>query len=569
MLKFGNKSLICLLVLTLSLGFSAVVFASNEALLTSTGCTTFVVGKDASTDGSTIATHTADCGSCDSRLIYVPAKDHEPDAERPVYEFVHPYPRFVDADRAPGYAPVEGQEPTEPLGHIPQVEHTYAYFDAVYGVMNEHGLGIGETTAAAKVYKQPDEDDSILHVDALSRAALERCKTAKCAIETMGELAVEHGYYGWGENLSIVDGEEAWVFTVVPTPEEASAVWVAQRVPDDEVAVVPNIITIREIDFDNPDRFMYSDNIKEVAKEQGWWEEDEPFDFLKIHGDGEYDHPYYSLRRKWRGLDLLAPSKDFDPYVEGEYTKEYPFSVKPDEKVSVQDVFDLQRDYYEGTQFDLTEGLAAGPFGTPSRYGGGEGEELVEGAWERPIAIFRCDYTTTLQSRGDMPGPISGVTWFGSNASYSTVYVPFYAGINELPEAYSTGYTDEFDRDSAWWAFNFLSNWADLKFNYMIEDIQEKQKEIENKELAMQSAIDESALSLYEEDPELAREFLTDYSVSNANKVVDQWWDFSDEMIAKYNDGYVDGEGVGYPAWWLEEVGYDEGPTSYEKPEEE
>ena len=538
------------------------------------GCTTFVVGKDASKDGSTMTTHTCDCGSCDSRLIYVPAKDHEPGSKRPVYECTHPYPRFVDADRAPGYAPMDGQEPTEPLGYIPEVEHTYSYFDGSYAIMNEHGLGIGETTAAAKVYKQPKpKSEAILHSDVLSRLALERCKTARCAIKTMGKLAVEHGYYGWGENLSIIDGEEAWVFTVVPTPDEPSAVWVAQRVPDDEVAVVPNIITIREIDFDDPDNFMYSDNIKEVAKDQGWWEEGEPFDFLKVHGGGEYGHPYYSLRRKWRGLDKLAPSKNFDPYVEGEYTKQYPFSVKPDEKVSVKDVFELQRDYYQGTQFDLTEGLAAGPFSSPYRWAGGEGEDLVEGAWERPISVFRCSYTFVMQVRNDLPDPVKGVTWWGPDAPHSTVYVPFYAGINKIPEAYSTGHLSEFTRDSAWWAFDFVSNWAHLKFSYMIEDIKEKQEEIESKELAMQPAIDQAAKSLYEQDPELAREFLTDYSVRNANEVVDQWWDFADHLIVKYNDGYVNkpelAKGVGYPAEWLEKVGYDEGPTSYEEPEEE
>lgn len=144
------------LVILLLAGFLVVAGeVDTSEILKREGCTTFVVGKDASTDGSTITTHTCDCGSCDSRLIYVPAKDHEPDAERPVYECTHPYPRFVDADRAPGYTPVEGQEPTEPLGHIPQVEHTYAYFDGSYAVMNEHGLGIGETTAAAKVTNNP------------------------------------------------------------------------------------------------------------------------------------------------------------------------------------------------------------------------------------------------------------------------------------------------------------------------------------------------------------------------------------------------------------------------------
>ena len=115
-----------------------------------------------------------------------------------------------------------------------------------------------------------------------------------------------------------------------------------------------------------------------------------------------------------------------------------------------------------------------------------------------------------------------------------------------------------------------MANWAGMKFSYMKEDILAKQKEIEGKEFAMQEAIDTAALRLHGKDPALAREYLTNYSIDNANRVLSQWWDLADMLIVKYDDGYVNipktaGE-VGYPESWLKEVGYDKGPVSYKKP---
>ncbi|MGM0465443.1 MAG: dipeptidase [Acidobacteriota bacterium] len=533
-------------------------------------CTTVIVGKDASVDGSVLTTHTADCHVCDFRLIYVPAKDHKPNEMRPVFRFKKEYPRIVSEERSLDYAPCKGQKP-EIIGYIPEIEHTYAYFDAVYGVMNECQLAIGESTAAAKTRAKPKpEGHALFDVAELTRVALERCETARKAIKLMGKLAVEYGYYGWGENLTVIDPDEAWVFEILATPDGKSAIWVAQKVPDDEVAVLPNIFTIREINPDSPD-FMFSDNIFSVAEEQGWWNSGTPFDFLKVYSPGEYVHSYYALRRKWRAYDLLAPSKKFDPWVKDVYTKEYPFSVKPDEKISVQDLFRIHRDYYEGTEFDLTKGFAAGPFGTPNRYAGGRGEHLLPGAWERAISIFRCSYSFVIQARNWLPDHIGGVVWWGPDAPHTTCYVPFYAGMTDLPEEYSIGSLYKFTRKSAWWAFDFVSNWADLKFSYMIEDIKAKQKKIENKEFAMQPAIDQAAQMMYKTNSDLAREYLTSYCIKNANDVVTEWWELSDYLITKYNDGYINlpelGKGVGYPFWWLKAVGYDKGPTQYKKSE--
>lgn len=533
------------------------------------GCTTIICGKDATVDGSLITSHTNDCGRCDPRIAYVPAMDHQPGDKRAVYAFRLPYPRLCCYDRGPTYYPKDGEEVMEPIGYIPQVEHTYAYFDGVYGIMNEHQLNIGECSCGARTSAKPKpEGDALFDIAELSRVALERCTKAREAIQLMGDLAVEYGYYSGGETLTIIDTEEAWVFDIVASPDGKSAVWVAQRVPDDEVAVMANQFTIREIDLENKDYFMASDNILEIAGQEGWWKpEDGPLDFNRVYGRAYEPVRLYSLRRVWRAYDILAPSRGFTPWVNDTFTKEYPFSLKPDKKVSVQDVMTITRDYYQGTEFDLSKGLAAGPFGTPNRYAGGGAEKLIEnGAWERPISIFRADYVQISQTRGWLPDPIGSIMWYTPDMALTSCFMPIYAGSTQLPESFTTGNRYEYNEKSAWWVFNFVSNWADLKFSYMLEDIKLKQQEIETKEFTFQPAIDAAALVLHEQDPELARAYLTEYSVNNANAVVEEWRELGKFLVAKYIDGYVNkpnvGEGVGYPLWWLKAVGFGPLPTS-------
>jgi len=537
-------------------------------------CTTIIVTKGASADGSVMTSHSADCGSCDFRLVYVPAADHEPGSKRAVYPFLEPFPRYVGKDMGPNYD-IPGYPPTEPLGYIDQVEHTYAYFDAVYGVMNEHQLAIGECTTAAKVYARPKPGECIFDVAALSRVAMERCKTAREAIQLMGDLAVKYGYYGWGETLTVVDKEEAWVFEICASPDKKSALWVAKKVPDGEVFVEANEFRIREVDPNDPD-MMYSPNLFKVTAEAGWYDPSsgEPLDWLKTVSPGEYSKPYYSLRRVWRVLSRVAPSLNLPAYVEGPYTKAYPFSVKPEKKLTVADVIDLFRDHYEGTEFDLTKGLAAGPFGNPNRYSGSS--KLVKGSWERAISIFRCQYVFVSQTRGWLPDPVGGVVWWGAAAPHETVLVPFYCGITDIPDCYETGSLESFDRNINYWAFNFMGNWAELKWSYMYPEIQELQKKIEGRLFAMQPAIESAAVQLYDINPELCKEFLTNYCADTADRVRQEVWDFNDYLITKYSDGYVNipevGHSVGYPDWWLKAVGYDKGhifgPEGYKKPEE-
>ena len=539
-------------ILTITLAVLMVVLMGFTAV---NACTSIMVGKDASTDGSVMTTHTCD-GNYDARIQIIEGEKFDNDAMTTVYSSrCH--------DRIPGYTVTE-------LGEIPQAEETYTYFHVAYPFMNEHGVMIGEATFSGR--GELKNTDAILMIEELERLALQRAKTAREAVQIMGELAEEYGYADGGESLTVIDGEEAWMFEIVgpgpiwsPGSEEPGAIWAAKRVPDGHVSVVSNRSRIDTLDLDDPDNAMASENVKSFAENMGWWDASEEFMFCETYNPNPYGAEYYQKRREWRVLSILAPSQNFDPQAD-----RYPFSVKPDEKVSAQDLMAIKRDHYEGTRFDLTEGLAAGPFGNPNRYPTPtsvkpEGKKDMD--WERAISMFRCSYSFVGQARSSMPAPIKSILWFGEDAPHSTVYVPVYSGTRELPESFTSGRRDKFDRSSAWWAFDFVSNWADLKYSYMIEDIQAMQEKYEGKFFDMQPAIDKAALEIYDSHgAERTKEFLTDYSYNNAQKVVDDWWEFADEMIYKYNDGYINSpdkiESVGYPTEWLEEVGFGEGTVA-------
>ncbi len=574
-----KKAILCLIILSVCFSLSSFC------------CTTLLVTKGASEDGSVFVAHSDDSELFDQRLVYVPAADHKPGSMRPVYydaaslgdkpEY-HSYNlrRYVGNERGPTYMNDDYPQ-SIPLGYIPQVEHTYAYYDGSYAIMNEHQLMFGECTDGTKIQPDPVPGKLIFYSAELSRVAAERCTKAREAVELIGHLLETYGYYGTGETLPIADPKEGWVIEMAPSPEGTGGLWVAKKVPDGEVFVAANELRIREVDTDDPD-MLYCKDLHDIARKHGWWKpEDGKLDWLKTVSEGEYSHPYYSLRRVWRLQSRLAPSRNLSPWVENGFTREYPFSIKPDKKLGVRDVMNLYRDYYQGTEFDLSKGITAGPFGCPYRYPGpmdssgdtGDPNAKLKGAWERPISIFRCGFSYVCQARDWLPDPVGGIVWFGPDEPMSTCYVPFYSGVTRIAKPYYTCDTSVFSQDSAWWAFNFVANWAGLKYSYIIKDIQKMQDEIETALIDSIGIMDMKAAELYKSDPEKAIEMITEYCEKQANETVREWWSFAWLLVAKYADGYVNTPGamakeVGYPDDWYQKSSWPQGPVSYQKPED-
>ena len=544
-----NKILVTIITLVFfTLNFS-LVFAnpSNDCVecsLAGDMCTAILVGKDATLDGSTLTLQTADCGICDFRFYYVPAEEHEPGSERSI----HAIPQLEDWPLEEEKAGLSKEEipfyqKTDTDNTIPQVERTNAYIRGIFGNINEKQLGINESTIGSRSeLSSPNADVSITELTLL---AMEQCDTAREAIQLMGSVAEQFGYgQDWGgEMLAVSDPEEVWIFEIMPvgplwTPEigEPGAVWAAQRVPDDEVSFCPNESRIGEIDLDDPDHFMASSNVVSFAIEKGYYdpESGEPFRFNMAYSP-QTDSAISSGGRRarmWRLFDLVAPSKGFSPELPN---SEFPFSVKPDRKLSIQDLMTISRDTYEGTQFAPGEGVSGGPFGNPRYYNTSIQLDGKNYSSPRLISLNTAEYTTIVQLRDWLPDEIGGILWLALGAQDTSCYLPFYAGVNAIPESLTVGNNWEMNRDSARKAMDYVDFHTAVAYDILIEDVKEARYKWEGDALTHTSSVDMKAYDLYLQNPEEAKKYLTDYCVDNANQVVDAWWELGDDLFVKYN----------------------------------
>ena len=306
-------------------------------------CTSLLVTKGASEDGSVMITYTCD-GEFHPHLEYTPPADYEPKDSLEITDW---------------YGNVRGK--------IKQVPHTYA----VVGMMNEHQLTIGETTFGGR--EELRNPDGLLHYWDLMQLSLQRAKTAREAIEVMTNLVTDYGYRSTGESFSIADTKEAWILEMIgPGEGGQGALWVALKVPDGYISCHANKARIGEFPIDDEENCLYSDNIISFVKEKGYYDptSGEPFRFCDAYCPATPENQRYADARVWSIFRRAAPSKNFSPdyhrAVEG--AEPYPLWIKPDNKLSVADVFALMRDHYEGTDYDMTKGIDAGPYGTPNRW---------------------------------------------------------------------------------------------------------------------------------------------------------------------------------------------------------
>ncbi|OGC83788.1 MAG: hypothetical protein A2W07_00460 [candidate division Zixibacteria bacterium RBG_16_43_9] len=498
-------------------------------------CTSLLVTKGASEDGSVMVTYTAD-GEFHSHLEYTPAADHKPGDSLEITDW-------------------RGRV----RGKIKQVPHTYA----VVGYMNEHQLTIGETTFDGR--EELQNPDGFLHYWDLIQLALERAKTAREAIKVITELMADYGYRSTGESFSIGDIKEAWILEMIgPGKGGKGAEWVALRVPDGYISCHANKSRIGEFPLKDPKNCLYSQNVISFAVEKGYYDpkSGKHFRFCDAYCPADTKNKRYADTRVWSIFRRAAPSKNSSPdYHRGiEGAEPYPLWIKPDKKLSVKDVFALMRDHYEGTPYDLTKGIDAGPYGNPNRARPITWMvDSVEYGWERSISTPQTAFSFVSQSRSWLPNPVGGVLWYGLDDTYTSCYIPFYCSIDTVPKSFTVGSLNKFSWESAWWVFNFVANYANLKYSYMVPEIQAVQKDIEGNFLALQPTVEKTALELEKTDPRLLTRYLTDYSVENAEMVVSRWKELGEHLITKYNDGYVQDENgepeeKGYLENWLREV---------------
>ena len=501
-------------------------------------CTNYLITKGASKDGSTMITYSADSHDLYGELYFTPAAHHQPGTMVDIYEW--------DTGKF--------------LGQIKQVPHTYS----VVGLMNEHQLSIGETTWGGR--KELKDPKAIVDYGSLMFIALQRAKTAREAIKVMTDLVAEYGYYSSGESFSIADPNEVWIMEMISKgPDNKGAVWVARKVPDGYISGHANQARIRQFPLNDKENCLYAKDVISFAREKGYFSgADKDFSFADTYAPLDYAALRFCEARVWSMFRRAAPSLNLSiDYVNGVKGAEpLPLWIKPDKKLSVHDVMELMRDHFQGTDFDMTKDVGAGPFALPYRWRPLTWMvDSVQYCNERAVSTQQTGFSFVTQARSWLPAPVGGVIWFGVDDTYSTVYVPMYCGIKDVPKSFAvgTGSFHEFTWDSAFWVFNFVANYAYSRYSDMIKDIQKVQRELEGKFLADQTEIDDAAMKLFAQSPQLARDYLTEYSVKSGDSTVQRWKKLGEFLLYKYLDGNVKDE-LGnvkhppYPESWYRRI---------------
>ncbi|MBD3413517.1 MAG: peptidase [Candidatus Aminicenantes bacterium] len=499
------------------------------------GCTSIMVGRLATTDGSVITAHSCD-GNYRTWVRIEPGRTYPEGATTKVYHgLLH------------NETPWDQRGIIE-QGEIPQVKKTYAFLNTAYPCMNEKQLAIGETTIGGR--RELRNTEGIFYIEELQRMALQRCTTAREAIQVIGNLVKEYGYCDRGECLTFADPKEVWHFEIFGAgPLEIGAVWAAVRIPDDHVGVSANIPRIGELDLDDPDNYMASDNVYRVAQEMGWWdpESDKPFKFWKAYS-GRKPFSY----REYFVLNQVAPSLELDFSA-----SELPFSVKCEKKLSVRDVMAFYRQTYQGTEWDMTQNLMV-----KKR----RSDELILSpvvnpwmSWDfisllntikpgtvkpvRTIAIAGCSYSEVLQCRSWLPDEVGGIAWFSFDNPGQSPRIPIFAGVTELPQSFEKCAQHRYRTDSACWAFRRANRLSQVRWGKAGTYIKEAVSDFENKAFTDLTLIEQTVKQWYGEDPseenlQKIKDYLTQYTNDFARAAINKYWELGDQFWGMFGRGF-------------------------------
>ena len=557
-------------ITSLMLSLILMTFLVSEK---SHACTNFLITKGATKDGSTMITYSADSHVLYGELYFWPAAQYKPGTMVDVYEW--------DTGKF--------------LGKIEQAPVTYS----VVGNINQFQLAIGETTYGGR--GELHNPDGIIDYGSLIYLTLQRAKNAREAIHTIVTLTEKYGYCSSGESFSISDPNEVWIMEIIGKgPGKKGMAFVARRIPDGYISGHANqariqtfplangttSITSAEIDkvFNPEVETVYAADVVDVARGFGWYNgSDADFSYSDVFAPVDFSGARFCDARVWSGFNKVNSTMgEYLNYAMGyDLHKRMPLWIKPDNKLSLEDVMGLMRDYYQNTPMDMTKDLGAGPYANTVRWRPMSWE--VDGKMylhERAISTQQTGFSFVAQSRSWLPDPVGGIIWFGVDDTYYTVYTPMYCGMTDVPQSFKVGNGDmmTYSADAAFWVFNEVTNFVYSRASVMTPELQAKQKELEHKYMAETSEIDARAAELFRSTAKGAAkkgsEMITSYSVNAGNNTVKEWRELYKFLFTKYMDGNVktrkpvregykyiapDVKQPGYPQEWLMRIAVDAG----------
>jgi dipeptidase len=372
--------------------------------------------------------------------------------------------------------------------------------------MNEYGVVIASDQCRSRENDPELTDGGIGYW--LRRAVAERARTAKQAVRIAGQFIEKFGYASSGRTYVIADPKEGWMLSAVYGKH-----WIAQRVPDDKVAVIPNFYTIGSVDLADTLNFLGSSDIIDYAVKNNWYDPDnqKPFHFSKVYSDPEtLLHPN-NIKRMWRGVNLLSKK-------EYKLADDFPFAFTPNKNVSVQDLTSILRDHYLNTEFDHTHNLTAG------------NPHLKN---EHTICASHNQYGFVAQLRNGLPKKMGCVLWIALRRPCSQPFIPWYLGLEQIPNGYNTrnykqALIQHFNPPEwlyqpqdffSFWSFIIYTKQLDQNYSQMLDTAKSYYKDTERFLFKNQYAFEKKVLAVYKDNPQKADKMLTDYTCKWANKV--------------------------------------------------
>ena len=501
-------------------------------------CTSIMVGRLVTTDGSVITSHTCD-GSYRTWLEIFARTKYEKGAIHDVYSgMLYNTETSWDMRNA------------KKTGEIPEVEETFAFLNTAYPCLNEKQLAIGETTIVGRLELR--NKDGMFYIEELEKIALQRCRTAREAIALIGKLAEEYGYGDYAECITIADPKEVWQLEIAGSGKgKPSAIWCAARIPDDQVGVSANMPRISTIDFNNPDLFLYSTDLKKAAKNLGYWDSNEPMKFWKVISS--YKKPFGI--REFYILSTLAPSLKLSMD-----TTELPFSVKPEKKLSPRDVIKYFRETYEGTQWDLTKNLEINLKSwdingnvtekntKPSFASGWMNRELIlqlnklkPGIVENRYTIAQnfCSYSHIIQCRSWLPDEIGAIAWFSFDNPALSPRIPIFSGVMSLPASFSICGQQRYTPDAAIWSFRETNRLATINWAKGRTLIEPAVKEFEDRAFEEVPIVEKKYTELVKAGKnEEAKQYITSYTNNFAYAAMKRWEEMKGPLWSMYSSGF-------------------------------
>lgn len=479
-------------------------------------CTNFIVGKNASTDGSVMCTYNADSYGMFTGLCHYPAGTHAKGEMR----------KIIDYDTYVCH------------GEIPEAPVTYN----VIGNINEYQVSIGETTFGGR--EELVDTTGLIDYGSLMYLGLQRAKTAREAIDVMTSLVAQYGYNSEGETFTICDPNEAWIMEMIGKgPGRTGAVWVAIRIPDDAICAHANQSRITTFDQKDKKNVLYSKDVIKFAREKGFFDgKDKDFSFNDAYAYPDFSGRRYCEARVWSFFNHFSNDMDrYLPYAMGKVKEAEPMPlwIIPNKKVSLQDIQDCMRDHYEGTPFSLDSDIGGGIWQMPYRPTPlsfkVDGKEYFN---ERPTSTQQTGFSYIAQLRGWLPRQIGGILWFGNDDGNMVAYTPVYCSAIRQPECYNTPGADAvtFSDKNAFWVCNWVSNMVYPRYSSMFPSLKAVRDSLEQSYFKEVPAVDLKAQQLLVSSEKQAVDYLTDYTCKKGDEMICRWRQLAIYLIVKFND---------------------------------